>query len=647
MKKALLIPNQQLLIQAEEMVRRDPTSAIQILESMLGSGDCSVIDRVQALLLIARACLYVGRTDDGEAFARSALELAHSNRLFRFEGLAHNEIGVYRFVSADFSSALESYVLAEELLKEHGTELDISRVFLNRGNVYQRTKDEILAIEMYERVANIAARTGDVLTEAKVSTNMAGMYSNILFDVETAERYSRRAIELYKRLDDNVGLGKAYVNLAQQLRVSDRVSEAVEYFVLALGLREDHVESSDLFTNYRGLIYATLQLGDVERSRSLLREAFSHPYAVAKLPGVEYLAEIEASVLAAEGQFAEALIVLDVAESWIDEHQFEEVGTELMTVRVRCLKGVGRLDEAVTLMETLIEEQNRATKRRAEQRLVKMRAHYDLVQARSVAEVERLRNVELASALEEATRLQRQNEEYLAFMAHELKSPLTTIRSIANLMKSDQSVSSSDRLVYATEVFDIATRMYDLVSQVLVRDRQMSNTTANKVDVCTVWGHVIGMWRHRVAEKQIELLTAMKEGPLYIRGSEGGLVSILDNLVSNAVKFSPVGSSVDIQLRTIFIADGSDSLLLSVRDHGPGLTAQDLARLFTAFGRLSAQPTQGEDSTGLGLLIVKREVEALGGRVWCESIAGQGATFFVELPLAMSTEQVADVKQTS
>ncbi|MCX6140416.1 MAG: ATP-binding protein [Candidatus Kapabacteria bacterium] len=647
MNKPILIPNQEQLVKAEAEVRRDPTKALSILEPLLESGDSSLLDRVQAKLLAARASLYLGHYEAGEDLAKSALDLSRSQGLRRFEGLSQNEIGIYRFVSADFPAALGHYAIAEELLREYGNELDLGKVYLNMGNVYQRTSDEILAIEMYERVADIAVRTGDVLTEAKVSTNMAGMYSNILYDVETAERYSRRAIELYERLGDKVGLGKAYVNLAQQLRVSDRINEAVDYFLKALDLRADHVETTDYFTNYRGLIYATLQLGDVGRSRSLLNTAFSHSYAKAKYPGVEYLSEVEASVLAAEGRYAEALLVLDVVETWIDEHQFEEMRHELLTIRARCLRGLGRLDETISIMETLIEEQHRATKLRAEQRLVQIRAHYDLVQARTTAEVERLRNVELAAALEESTRLQRQNEEYLAFMAHELKSPLTTIRSIANLMKSDKVLTPSDSLLYSTEVFDISTRMFDLISQVLERGREISSPSANKIDVSTVWGHVVGMWRHRVAEKQIQVHTDFIDGPLYVLGSEGVIVSILDNLISNAVKFSNVGSRIDIQLRSIPNNDGSNRLLLSLRDQGPGLTAQDLSRLFIAFGRLSAQPTQGEDSTGLGLLIVKREVEALGGRVWCESVAGQGATFFVELPIDSGSDQVAEVKRTS
>ena len=75
-------------------------------------------------------------------------------------------------------------------------------------------------------------------------------------------------------------------------------------------------------------------------------------------------------------------------------------------------------------------------------------------------------------------------------------------------------------------------------------------------------------------------------------------------------------------------------LRIEVRDEGPGLSPDDMTKLFGKFARLSARPTGGEHSTGLGLSIVKKMVEAMNGKVWCESEFGKGATFIVELPSA-------------
>jgi signal transduction histidine kinase len=103
----------------------------------------------------------------------------------------------------------------------------------------------------------------------------------------------------------------------------------------------------------------------------------------------------------------------------------------------------------------------------------------------------------------------------------------------------------------------------------------------------------------------------------------------IDNLVSNAVKYSPIGGAIDL-----LVGREGGGIIVQIRDQGAGLSPEDISRLFGRFQRLSAKPTAGETSTGLGLSIVKRIVDLHGGRVTVESLGpGQGATFKMSLPV--------------
>jgi signal transduction histidine kinase len=107
----------------------------------------------------------------------------------------------------------------------------------------------------------------------------------------------------------------------------------------------------------------------------------------------------------------------------------------------------------------------------------------------------------------------------------------------------------------------------------------------------------------------------------------------VDNLVSNAIKYTPVGGRMELSMS---VDDGG--IAISVKDEGPGLSTDDMARLFGRFQRLTAKPTGGESSTGLGLSIVKRIVELHGGSVSAESDGpGRGATFIIRLPMATAS----------
>jgi signal transduction histidine kinase len=115
---------------------------------------------------------------------------------------------------------------------------------------------------------------------------------------------------------------------------------------------------------------------------------------------------------------------------------------------------------------------------------------------------------------------------------------------------------------------------------------------------------------------------------LNIAASSVHLEKTLYNLVSNALKFSQNGTAITIECTTA----PNNTIQIRVSDQGPGLTEEDKSKLFGKFMRLSARPTAGEHSTGLGLSIVKKLVEAMNGKVWCESTLGKGATFYVEFP---------------
>jgi signal transduction histidine kinase len=132
----------------------------------------------------------------------------------------------------------------------------------------------------------------------------------------------------------------------------------------------------------------------------------------------------------------------------------------------------------------------------------------------------------------------------------------------------------------------------------------------------------------------------------------------VENLLSNAVKYSPPHTSIWLSVESLSTPNGQQNettqndaeqgdwvkgLRISVRDEGPGFQDAEKHKLFGKFARLSAQPTGGEDSTGLGLSIVKKMVEAMNGKVWCESEAGKGATFIVELPLVAAEERNSSI----
>jgi two-component system, sensor histidine kinase and response regulator len=240
---------------------------------------------------------------------------------------------------------------------------------------------------------------------------------------------------------------------------------------------------------------------------------------------------------------------------------------------------------------------------------------------RVVAELRQL-NADLKEADTMKTRL-------MSIVSHDLKNPLSRIQTLSSMLTTEQLEPAQQ-----TEILTIIEQSADHMMQ-LIKD--LLDSTATELGRIKLDP---GVWPLSEIVEQVcdEYLKAAthKQQQLVLELSEKCPVNIdvrrfwqvIANLVSNAIKYSPKGSTI-----TVRVKQHKDNVRLEVQDEGPGLTEDDQERLFGFFQRLSAQPTDGEPSTGVGLAVVEQIVNLHGGKVWCDSTPGNGAMFVVELAL--------------
>lgn len=233
-------------------------------------------------------------------------------------------------------------------------------------------------------------------------------------------------------------------------------------------------------------------------------------------------------------------------------------------------------------------------------------------------------------ALERA-RLYEDKDRMLRMVAHDLRTPLATIGGFAQTLQrfvgedlQPAAAQSLERIVSTTERL---TRLTDDLLDAAVLEVGQFSLDRARVPV----GPVVVR-----AATAHEPLAAEKSIPLHLRDGSAGataaidadrLVQVVDNLVSNALKYSPPGRPV-----TVTVTAEPDHVRVDVADRGPGIPRADLPHLFTAFGRTRNRPTGGESSTGLGLAIAHGIVEAHGGDLGVETSEGEGSTFSFWVP---------------
>jgi len=225
---------------------------------------------------------------------------------------------------------------------------------------------------------------------------------------------------------------------------------------------------------------------------------------------------------------------------------------------------------------------------------------------------------------------------FLGIAAHDLRNPIFSIRGFSEmLLAGDIGPVNEDQLEFLTMINTASQQMFDLVNDLL----DVSVIESGKLTLRLTRGSLKDLLKERLKimmiagqKKEINLHTDLQDVSNFDFDRDR-IAQVLDNLLSNAIKFSPTGSKVHITL-----SQTSNHAQIDVRDEGPGLSEEDQSKLFGTFQKLSAAPTGGEKSTGLGLSIVKKIIEAHRGSIEVKSQVGSGSTFSFRIPLEAKIE---------
>jgi two-component system, OmpR family, sensor kinase len=231
---------------------------------------------------------------------------------------------------------------------------------------------------------------------------------------------------------------------------------------------------------------------------------------------------------------------------------------------------------------------------------------------------------QIESAFAQRARSEDHLRSFLADASHELRTPLTSIQGYAELLRKDALADDAARDRALSRIEKEAARMGALVGDlaVLAREGEGPEPTRYRVDLAAVVAEAVTDARALDRTRRIEL-SALTEAP--VAGDDARLAQMVHNLLRNALAHTPVGTPVEVE-----VVVRGDRVLLRVRDHGPGMSAEEASRAFDRFYRGEAGQRGG--GSGLGLFIVERLARSFDGTVSVQTEEGQGALFEVDLP---------------
>ena len=549
---------------------------------------------------------------------------------------------------------------------------NLSRVYTNIGIFYYQNKD-------YKRAHSYFNLALDYFKNKNNPQVLGMLYNNIgvlLRDekkTDEALHYHLEAEKIRKKIGDINGLAFSYFNIGNIYKDKKNYKLALKYHFKSVAIRKKQNYTSDLSYSYYEIGSIYLSENKSPKALTYADKAFKLAIKSSSLKNQERALNLKTDIYSHLGQYKKAFlynkkyhIVRDSLINYKKSKKFAELTNKYEArgkeQEIKLLKKEksfqhAELKKAETLRDSLFfgsallfvtlillttgYRAKKNSEKELQQKNKDLEQANDLIlQNEKIMEKQALQlkkaNDILSEKNKQLTLLDESKNDFFRIAAHDLKNPLLGISSLTSMMldnkyddqKSLKSIREQLHLIHRS-----SKDMTNLIGQLLKVNEIDSNslivntTAKNITDLIKA---VIDHQKTIAKSKSINISYQTLPDDLEAIIDETAFRQILDNILSNAIKFSSYGQPVSLN------ADKKgEKVLIKITDYGPGITENERAKLFEKFSRLTPRPTNGESSTGIGLYIAKKLVDAMNGDIWCESTVGEGTTFFIELPASV------------
>jgi signal transduction histidine kinase len=582
-----------------------------------GYEDCNDLNLCGRMLtLLSSINLQLNRPETALEYALQAADILETNRGYSNEGLAYEMIGAIYYYKEKYSVALDYFMKARVSYERHERWGLIVQVYTSLADTWLKLNNPRMALEASRMALQVASAHKLKFTQQAAVFSMIKSFNGLqqsdsaLFYTNYPEVFEGETFE-YVLIELDYQRGIAYFNKGD-------LKNARRHFLNAL---ENKKQGHELFD----ISVVLIRLSEISRRENDFREAYDYM--------MRYVSIFD-SLANRKNKFT----VEDIENRYLQQKKQSENDKLKMDIEMREAKarfgrvvlgftiGIAALGIFAAVMmyrsRKIIRTKNRLLNEQYQE--IQVQNKEILAQHEEII----MQSEQLKSKNEYLEELNIEKDGLMSIVAHDLRAPLNRTKGLAGLLNT-KSFTAEDKF-YFEKIIQVSNQGLNLIKDLLEINSVQYENRSLRPDLISVKSFVedelLRQFHDHASSKSIQLFCAIEE-KLCIFTDPFDLRRILENLISNAIKFSPLGSKVFIRATRT-----NDLIHIGVLDEGPGISLEDQQKMFRKFQRLSARPTGGENSTGLGLAIVKALVDRLHGRVFIDSELGAGSEFIVVLP---------------
>jgi len=612
----------------QKSIEADTSAAIDHFETALNLANetSTSYDDVCVLIETGNFRYKLGQFSKAYLIYKEALELAQRSNFSKQEALALKGIAHIEWRIGDNVKSITNILQSIQILTSQNDTTEIIAASDVLASIYISMQRLSEAEEIYDRMLELSIASNDSLNQARIYGHIGVVYF-FKEDYEEAINFYDKSLKINEALQRQIEEGVNYGNIAEAYDYLGKHDLAKTYYFESLELLQKHHFNSGLVFVYYGLGRCYTNLGELEEGVRSYEKS------------LEILGQI--------GEKREAPIVYELmAENYMKQGDFEkayeyykkrsQAKDSIETIQKNKLIEEVRVRYEIDKKEKLNEQLARDNEEKLKDIENKNRTIFFqfLVVALLLLLIVFLvffyyKIRKQKAQLKEANQTK---DKLLSILGHDLRGPVGNLKSITELIMHDNSLTNNPELKsLIASVKGTIHNTFFLLNDLLAWSnvqREGLNLKPEKLDVKKAADNAIQLLKFNASNKNLTLSNHVEEG-IYVVADKSALQTILRNLISNAIKFTPEGGKIEVA------ADNNRSAgqcTISVKDTGIGISEEVVEQLFGMKEFYSTKGTDQEKGTGIGLSICKEFVERSGGRISVESSPGKGSIFYFSLP---------------
>ncbi len=543
----------------------------------------------EAYFGLAKISMQRGHFDVVVENVNNAILITSSLGMKREEASALNVLGIALSNLGDHSNSLANYFSALKIAEELNNKKLQSQILNNISNCYHWMKELENSLEYSQQAIDLAIEVGNPSDICSLKSNLGYLFSSLKRYDEALDLMNDSLRMNRETVNNNDALAKTYNNIAAVYLEQEKYNEALDCYFKSLEIVSESKDESTL-------AHTSLLIGLAYYKMGEFNKALKH-----QEESLEIANKINSKKLQNR-----------INQSLADTYE-----------------ALGEYEKAYYCFETYFKLESQATKEFSDLKVKYLNITHKVDVAKKEAEILHDKNEELDALNKKLKALHEEKDEFLGIAVHDLKNPLNGISLAASgLVKNIDKLSQEKFDSVIQRIASVTDRMKLILSNLLDVNAIESgeyNLNFKTVNISALLNEIIFHFKNTADEKSITIEFENKAGELFYSTDETAFTEILENLISNAIKYSEKGRSVHVVL-----SEGKDNFKIQIIDSGLGIKEEEQDKVFKKFAKISNKPTAGENSTGLGLSIVKKLTELLGGKISFKSVYGSGTTFTLE-----------------